>query len=91
MTRINHRLQLTFRYEWEFEKFLADSKCYGMTNQYSGEVVRKFQDLEKSDYRLFAMPTWDSYDMKDLDGKYTGNVVERVPKPKGMFLLKLAD
>lgn len=42
----------------------------------------KFKDLEQSDYRLLAMPSWDSYDMKDLDGKYTGNVVDKIERKK---------
>merc|ERR1719295_3978 len=31
-------LQLTFRFEWEFDKFLWDSKCYALVNEHSSLV-----------------------------------------------------
>merc|ERR1712130_462943 len=73
-------LQLTFRYKWEFDKFLLDSRCYGLADECTTDVIRKYKDLQQVDYRLMAMPTWDSYNMADVDGTYSGNVVDFTAK-----------
>ena len=54
-------LQLTFRYEWEFEKFLFDAKVYGLVDEHSALIVRTFDDLETSDYRMFNPQQFDKY------------------------------
>merc|ERR1711879_657254 len=73
-------LQLTFRYEWEFDKFLLDSRCYGLADECTTDVIRRYKDLQQVDYRLMAMPTWDSYNMADIDGTYSGNVMDFTAK-----------
>eukprot|EP01084_Bolivina_argentea_P320524 556151_1 len=67
-------LQLTFRYEWEFEKFIFDSKCYGLVDEHTSLIVRKFKDLEQSDYRLANINNWDQCNAPDLDGSYSGSI-----------------
>ena len=65
--------QLTFRYKWEFDKFLYDSKCYGLTDEHSSLVVTKYEDLQTSDYILLNVHTWDQYNVPDEDGGYSGS------------------
>merc|ERR1712129_191445 len=76
---IRHRfiwLQLTLRYEWEFDKLLKDANVYGLVDEHSSFVVRKYADLEVSDYRLFEVFDWDKYNDADADGKTFSGVVQ---------------
>jgi len=68
-------LQLTLRFEWEFDKLLFDAGVYGLVDEHTSLVVRKFEDLEVSDYRLFEVREWDKYNDPDEDGKtFSGTV-----------------
>lgn len=55
-------------------------QCYGMVDEHTSEIVRKYKDLRVWDYRLLAQPQWDSYNMKDLNGTYSGNVIDSTVK-----------
>lgn len=69
-------LQLTIRFEWEFDKLLKDSNVYGLVDEHSALVVRKFEDLEVSDYRLFDVKQWDKYNDPEKDGKTFSGMVQ---------------
>eukprot|EP00485_Elphidium_margaritaceum_P018835 CAMPEP_0202733564 /NCGR_PEP_ID=MMETSP1385-20130828/188233_1 /ASSEMBLY_ACC=CAM_ASM_000861 /TAXON_ID=933848 /ORGANISM="Elphidium margaritaceum" /LENGTH=313 /DNA_ID=CAMNT_0049399901 /DNA_START=31 /DNA_END=972 /DNA_ORIENTATION=+ len=74
--RHNYRwLQLTFRYKWEFDKFLYDSKCYAFVDEHSSLIIREYKDLQTSDYRLMDVSDWDAYNSADADGSYSGSTV----------------
>eukprot|EP01083_Nonionella_stella_P163256 536696_1 len=67
-------LQLTFRYKWEFDKFIFESECYGLVNEHTNVVVSTYSDLEQNDYRLFDVNSWDQYNESDVDGTYSGSL-----------------
>ena len=62
-------LQLTFRFEWEFKKFLFDSKDYSLCDEYDRSIILKYKDLKQSDYRLLNIHEWDKYNDTEKDGK----------------------
>ena len=78
-------LQLTFRYKWEFDKFLKDSNCYAFCDEYDRSIVTKYKDLKQSDYRLLNVSTndWDKFNDAEVDGTIAYTV--DTSKKKGWF------